>query len=39
MEMELGGAGNEPVGLALRAAIHSALDQLVQNGIRDGWWA
>lgn len=39
VEMELGGAGNEPVGLALCAAIHSALDQLVQNGIHDGWWA
>jgi len=39
MELELGGAGNEPVGLALRAAIHSALDRLVQNGIHDGWWA
>ncbi len=39
MELELGGAGNEPVGLALRAAIHSALDQLVQNGMHDGWWA
>jgi hypothetical protein len=38
MEMELGGAGNEPVGLALQAAIHSALDHLVQNGIHDGWW-
>ena len=38
MELELGGAGNEPVGLALRAAIRSALDQLVQNGIHDGWW-
>jgi curli biogenesis system outer membrane secretion channel CsgG len=37
-ELELGGAGNEPVGLALRAAIRSALDQLVQNGIHDGWW-
>ena len=39
VEAELGGAGNEPVGLALCAAIHSALDQLVQNGIHDGWWA
>jgi curli biogenesis system outer membrane secretion channel CsgG len=38
MELELGG-GNEPVGLALRAAIRSALNQLVQNGIHDGWWA
>ena len=38
MELELGGAGNEPVGLALRAAIRSALGQLVQNGIHDGWW-
>lgn len=37
-ELELGAAGNEPVGLALRAAIRSALDQLVQNGIHDGWW-
>ena len=37
-ELELGGAGNEPVGLALRAAIRSALNQLVQNGIHDGWW-
>jgi hypothetical protein len=39
MELELGGGGNEPVGLALRAAIRSALNQLVQNGIHDGWWA
>jgi curli biogenesis system outer membrane secretion channel CsgG len=39
LELELGGAGNEPVGLALRAAIRSALDKLVQNGIHDGWWA
>ncbi|HTW69705.1 MAG TPA: CsgG/HfaB family protein [Acetobacteraceae bacterium] len=39
VEMELGGAGNEPVGLALSAAIHSALDRLVQNGIHAGWWA
>ena len=38
VELELGGGGNEPVGLALRAAIRSALDQLVQNGIHDGWW-
>ena len=38
MELELGGAGNEPVGLALRTAIRSALDRLVQNGIHDGWW-
>jgi len=39
VEMELGGAGNEPVGLALYAAIRTALDRLVQNGIHAGWWA
>jgi curli biogenesis system outer membrane secretion channel CsgG len=38
VELELGGGGNEPVGLALRAAIRTALNQLVQNGIHDGWW-
>ena len=38
VELELGGGGNEPVGLALRTAIRSALIQLVQNGIHDGWW-
>jgi curli production assembly/transport component CsgG len=38
VELELGGAGNEPVGLALRAAIRTALGELVKHGIQDGWW-
>lgn len=39
MEFELGGAGNEPVGLALRAAVRSALSDLINNGVHDGWWS
>lgn len=39
LEFELGGAGNEPVGLALRAAVHSALEGLIGQGIQDGWWS
>ena len=38
LDVELGGAGNEPVGLALRAAIRTALGQLINKGIEDGWW-
>jgi curli biogenesis system outer membrane secretion channel CsgG len=36
---ELGGATNEPIGLALRAAVRGALTQLINHGIHDGWWA
>ena len=39
LEFELGGAGNEPVGLALHAAVHAALTKLIKQGIHDGWWA
>lgn len=39
VEFELGGSGNEAVGLALRAAVHSALGKLIEQGIHDGWWA
>ena len=39
VEIELGGAGNEPVGLALGAAVRSALIALINQGIRDGWWS
>jgi curli production assembly/transport component CsgG len=39
METELGGAANEPVGLALRSAVRGALSELIKNGIEDGWWA
>lgn len=39
VDFELGGAGNEPVGLALHAAVHTALGRLIQQGIRNGWWA
>ena len=39
VEFELGGSGNEAVGLALRAAVHSALGKLIKQGIHDGWWA
>ncbi len=38
IDAELGGAANEPVGVALSAAVRSALIQLVSQGIRDGWW-
>lgn len=38
MEAELGGAINEPVGLALRLATRSALSELVSRGIKTGWW-
>ena len=38
LDAEFGGAGNEPVGLALRAAIRTALGQLINKGIEDGWW-
>lgn len=39
LDFELGGAGNEPVGLALRAAVRSALGRLITKGMHDGWWA
>lgn len=39
MEAELGGATNEPVGLALRLAARSALSELVSRGIETGWWS
>lgn len=39
LEFELGGAGNEAVGLALNVAVHSALGELINQGIHDGWWA
>ncbi len=39
LDFELGGAGNEPVGLALHAAVHSALGRLIEEGIHGGWWA
>ncbi|CAH2603226.1 putative Curli production assembly/transport component CsgG [Rhodovastum atsumiense] len=39
MEAELGGAGNEPVGLALRVAVRGALAQLINRGIQDKWWS
>jgi curli biogenesis system outer membrane secretion channel CsgG len=38
LDLELGGGANEPVGLAMRVAIRSSLTQLVDHGIRDGWW-
>jgi curli biogenesis system outer membrane secretion channel CsgG len=38
MEAEIGAAGNEPVGLALRLTVRSALAGLVDRGIQDGWW-
>jgi curli biogenesis system outer membrane secretion channel CsgG len=38
LDLELGGGANEPVGLAMREAIRSSLTQLVNHGIRDGWW-
>jgi len=39
VELEFGGAGNEPVGLALGAAVRSALIALINQGLRDGWWS
>jgi curli production assembly/transport component CsgG len=39
VEIEFGGAGNEPVGLALGAAVRSALIALINQGLRDGWWS
>jgi len=39
VEFEIGGAGNEPVGLALSAAVRSALIALINQGLRDGWWS
>jgi len=38
LEFELGGAGNEAVGLALRTAVRSALGELINQGIHNGWW-
>jgi len=39
LDAELGGATNEPVGLAVGAASRTALIELIQDGIRSGWWA
>jgi curli biogenesis system outer membrane secretion channel CsgG len=39
LDLELGGDTNEPVGLALAAAVRAALVQLVDDGLRQGWWA
>ena len=38
-DAEIGGGANEPVGLALHAAIRGALDKLISSGVKDGWWA
>jgi len=38
VDIEAGGAGNEPVGTALSAAARAALIQLVNQGVQDGWW-
>jgi curli biogenesis system outer membrane secretion channel CsgG len=38
LDFEIGDGVNEPVGLALRAAIRRSLIQLVDHGIHDGWW-
>jgi curli production assembly/transport component CsgG len=38
LDVEIGDGVNEPVGLALRESIRSSLLQLVDHGIRDGWW-
>ncbi|HJV40528.1 CsgG/HfaB family protein [Caulobacter sp.] len=39
LDLEAGGSANEPVGLALGSAVRSALTQLVDQGIHDGWWS
>jgi curli biogenesis system outer membrane secretion channel CsgG len=38
LDLEVGGGANEPVGLAMREAIRASLAQLINRGIRDGWW-
>lgn len=39
LDLELGGSANEPVGMALSSAVRSALTQLIDQGIHDGWWS
>lgn len=38
LDAELGGAMNEPTGIALSSAVRSAVIQLVDQGIKSGWW-
>jgi len=38
LDAELGGAVNEPVGLAIAGAARSALIQLIRDGVANGWW-
>lgn len=38
LDAELGGAVNEPVGLAISGAARTALIQLIRDGIASGWW-
>ncbi len=39
VQFELGGAENEAVGLALQAAVRSALGALIKQGIDANWWS
>ena len=38
LALELGGAANEPVSLAVRLAIAAAVLELTHKGIQRGWW-
>ena len=38
LALEVGGAANEPVSLAVRLAIAAAVLELTREGIQKGWW-
>ncbi|WP_296600610.1 CsgG/HfaB family protein [Phenylobacterium sp.] len=38
LDAELGGAVNEPVGIAIAGAARAALIQLIRDGVAGGWW-
>lgn len=38
LDAELGGAVNEPVGIAIAGAARAALVQLIRDGVSGGWW-
>jgi curli production assembly/transport component CsgG len=38
LALEIGGAANEPVSLAVRLAIAAAVLKLTHEGIQKGWW-
>lgn len=39
LALEVGGAANEPVSLAVRLAIAAAVLELTHEGIQKGWWS